>query len=146
MDKNLNSRGARGGALSFGNRKLSRTRLLIIASLLMLCLTSLQSTASAQNCFQQCQQEYVACQRAGLGLICDDIYDGCIQSCIGASRSAAFSINRLGNEKSRLFLLPPAGRFTGTASSIRVWDSFGMLWLVKDFTIDGKPSHQSCFD
>ena len=141
MDKNLNSRGSRGSALSTRNRKLSRTRL-VLASFLMLCLLSLQSTASAQSCAQQCQQQYVGCLRAGLGLICDDMYDGCLASCMGHSRQAAFSINRSSYETSLAFFSLPASWFTGTGNSRKVWGSFGMLSLDEDFRIDGKSSHQ----
>lgn len=145
MGTNLNSRGARGIALSTRNRKLSRSGLLL-ASLLMLCLASLQSTASAQTCAQQCQQQYVACLRSGLGIICDDMYDVCLSSCVRIPRQAAFSINRPSDEKSPALLSPPASRFTGTGRSRKVLDNFGMLWLVKDFSIDGKTPHQKCLD
>ena len=82
MDKNQTSQGARAGVLSTRNLQLFGARSFLLTLLLALSLTSLQPVASAQSCVQRCQQEYVACLRAGHGLICDDTYDACWQSCM----------------------------------------------------------------
>lgn len=80
MDKNRNSREARRGVLST-SKGLLWASCCVLALILSLCLESIQPTASAQSCLQLCQQEYVQCLREGHGLICDDLYDACWESC-----------------------------------------------------------------
>jgi hypothetical protein len=81
MDKNQISQGVRSGILSTINKHLFKARFCLLALLIALSLTSLQQTASAQSCAQQCQESYAVCLRAGLGLFCDDMYDACLESC-----------------------------------------------------------------
>lgn len=128
MDKNRNSWGAHGGALSPRNRKLSWTRFFALALFLTLSLTSLKSTASAQSCIHQCQQQYAQCVAAELGLICDVMYDSCIEGCNGASRRAAFGTNRSGTDRSRRLFSSPDGQFKSPDKSRNIWDGFGIFW------------------
>jgi hypothetical protein len=84
MDKNRSSQGAI--ALSTRNLKPLFARLCLVALLLALGLTSLLSTASAQECLDQCLQAYVQCLYNANGdpameAICDDRYDECIEDC-----------------------------------------------------------------
>jgi hypothetical protein len=86
MGKNQTSQGAHAGVLSSTNRQLFAARLVLAALLLALSLTSLQPTASAQSCVQQCERSYVECLHAATGdpgpmLTCDDAYDSCWQAC-----------------------------------------------------------------
>ena len=59
-------------------------RLFLLALLLTLSLTSLKLTASAQTCFESCQQAYAQClisfpEDPGH---CDDRYDDCLIGCM----------------------------------------------------------------
>jgi hypothetical protein len=81
MDKNQISQGVLSRILYTSNKRLFKARFLIFALLIALSLTSLQQTALAQSCAQQCQESYAVCLRAGLGLFCDDMYDACLEAC-----------------------------------------------------------------
>jgi hypothetical protein len=87
MDKNQTSQRAHAGVLSSNHRQPLGLRLLLVALLLVLSMMSLQSTAFAQDCFQQCQRGYVECLNSAIGddvllLVCDDQYDDCAQGCL----------------------------------------------------------------
>ena len=81
---NQTLQGAHSGALSSRNRQHLGTRFcLSLALLLTLSLTSFKLTASAQVCFDQCQQAYVQCLHSeGYPLLCDDQYDLCLEACM----------------------------------------------------------------
>ena len=81
MDKNQTSQGTHAGVLYTRNRQLLGARFFILVLFLMLGLTSLQSTAFAQTCFDQCQAAYVWCLSHNPGPLCDDNFDACIDHC-----------------------------------------------------------------
>jgi hypothetical protein len=66
------------------NRQRWGARLFLLALLLTLSLTSLKLTASAQGCFEQCQQAYAQCLAAFPQdpARCDDRYDACLIGCM----------------------------------------------------------------
>ena len=142
MDKNRNSWGAHGGALPHDNRKLFWARFFTLALLLTLSLTSLRSTASAQSCFQQCQQQYSQCLAAELGLICDIMYDSCIEDCNGASRPSVVGTDCPGAGNQKLIFSPPGRRFTSPDKSRNILDSFGVPWLVEALNGGAFSPHQ----
>ena len=83
MDKNQTPRGAFMNALSNLNRKFFAARFFRLVLYLALILTSIQTTASAQNCADQCQQAYVQCLASMVDpAICDDRYEACFVGCM----------------------------------------------------------------
>jgi hypothetical protein len=87
MDKTQTSQGAHASVLSTSNRQFYRALFLLLALFMALRLTTLQETASAQSCAQQCQQAYVRCLNGSMGdpgpmAMCDDLYDSCSGSCM----------------------------------------------------------------
>ncbi|MGA9773599.1 MAG: hypothetical protein WBV94_31500 [Blastocatellia bacterium] len=66
------------------NRQRWTGRLCFLALLLTLSLTSLKQTASAQTCFEQCQQTYLQCVQSSPPnpALCDDRYDDCLVGCM----------------------------------------------------------------
>jgi hypothetical protein len=87
MDKTQTSQGTHASVLSTSNRQLNWVLFSILALFMALRLTSLQETASAQSCGQQCQQGYVQCLNGAMGdpgpmAMCDDRYDACSASCM----------------------------------------------------------------
>jgi hypothetical protein len=66
------------------NRQRWAVRFWFLALLLTLSLTSLKLTASAQTCFEQCQQTYLQCIQSSPPnpALCDDRYDNCLVGCM----------------------------------------------------------------
>lgn len=87
MDKIQISQRTLSGVLSTSLRWLFWACFFLLALFLALSLTSLQPIASAQSCFDQCQQEYVQCLNSStedpvMDAICDDRYDACFGNCL----------------------------------------------------------------
>ena len=72
------------GKLVTRNRQRWGARFFILALLLTLSLTSLKLTASAQSCFEACQQAYAQCLASFPEdqARCDDRYDACLIGCM----------------------------------------------------------------
>jgi hypothetical protein len=133
MDKSLNTQRAQTGVLATLNRRFSWTRLFLPALFLTLIPTSLQATASAQSCAQQCHQQYIECLRSGPPTICDSSYDACLESCMVTARPAPFGITLAGIDRPRQ-LTPLLGcRPAGSNQQRRTWDSFGARRPVTAF-------------
>ncbi len=96
MDKNQTSRGAHASDLSTQNRQLYLARFFLLALFLVASVMSLQPMtsadqklrgrhqlrASAPDCSQQCEQQYVQCLASGRDPVaCDTQYNACIANC-----------------------------------------------------------------
>ena len=69
------------------SRKLLSTRVRILTLMVALCMVSLKSTASAQTCMHQCQQNLTQCMQTAGGdpiqeISCQNEYDKCGQDCM----------------------------------------------------------------